>query len=756
MRMGSSIKGNLEYDEGKLMDAMKKVAAKDGDMERAVKLSQVQASFQRNTDYRRKWAILQFLLRLSERVQMTSANLGGRSVFSIDRKSGERNTERTITPMDTTPVSSSLAPSTSVDAWAAFKRSKEGSQSREQALLKDLVGVLQGCDGHYIKFDDAQQAFCVTDPCFETPLRSLAEDLSTIGATFRTLKSDLQFIRPACGLVAQGFKSGLCKELDEFAKVVALFESMVAGDGQMSLRRAAVWLWTPRKQLELLAGLSSIAKECTGPVLLNRVAEYQSHGCKTVKATVDRLLDSMCRPYAASLSEWVYRGILTDPFNELFVVKKVVDSAQIPTIGQDCWANTYVLDATRIPLLLVSEELAERILVTGKTLNLLRLCDSLPNDSSDMMEDAEVEPALDSSLSQINSDLDGLYKGACKRLGSLLFHRHGLLKHLQNLQSFLLLSRSDFADTLLDSLHDSLNRPASSIFRHNLVGALDSSVRTCAPEDCDSIILHLDVRLHEPSPNGRQLGWDIFSLDYRIPSPLDALLTPETMREYTKLSQYLWLEKRILHTIRGSCGRLRAVHRMARQVPDLFPDFKRLQLLHHEALSLVSQIVQFSSSCLAKSWSVFMAVLAEHTEADLDTYARLHGQYITSLKSTLLTCYNAPIRSKLMSAFSAVLKTEKACSMFEAYLQTLAHSQGLMDANTLKMLTELRSQTHGAARQLQSDMDELMNCLQRESLSLNGPVGKGSASNLQLLLDFNGYHERRGGFDSSKYTVKQL
>jgi hypothetical protein len=151
-----------------------------------------------------------------------------------------------------------------------------------------------------------------------------------------------------------------------------------------------------------------------------------------------------------------------------------------------------------------------------------------------------------------------------------------------------------------------------------------------------------------------------------------------------------------------------------------------------------------------------MAVLAEHTEADLDTYARLHDQYITSLKSTLLTCYNAPIRAKLMSAFSAVLKTEKACSIFETYIQTLSHSQGLMDANTLRMLTELRAHIHGAARQLQSDIDEVMNCLQREALNLNGPVGKGSAGNLQLTLDFNGYHERRGGFDTSKYTVKQI
>jgi hypothetical protein len=42
----SAIKGTMEYDEGKLMDLMKKSAAKDGGLDRAVRLSQALSTFQ--------------------------------------------------------------------------------------------------------------------------------------------------------------------------------------------------------------------------------------------------------------------------------------------------------------------------------------------------------------------------------------------------------------------------------------------------------------------------------------------------------------------------------------------------------------------------------------------------------------------------------------------------------------------------------------------------------------------------------------
>jgi hypothetical protein len=75
----------------------------------------------------------------------------------------------------------------------------------------------------------------------------------------------------------------------------------------------------------------------------------------------------------------------------------------------------------------------------------------------------------------------------------------------------------------------------------------------------------------------------------------------------------------------------------------------------------------------------------------------------------------------------------------------------------LKALTDIRTAIHSAARQFQHDMDEFMTGLQRETVAETcTPAIKNAAMALNLLYDFNGYHERRGGFDHSKYALKSL
>lgn len=643
----------------------------------------------------------------------------------------------------------------SKDAWQAFRAAKADSVRCEHVLLKDLVAVLQGHDGQYIRFDGRFQAYKLLDRSFEAPLRALAEEIAKLGALYRGLLTDLKCLRPECGLVSQGFKSGLEEELKSFMKIVALFEAMLGeGASAMTLKRALVWLYTPKRQLVLLSELAAMAKEAIGADLLNRVAAYRSHGCRAVREVTERLLACMSRPYLSCLGEWVFKGNLVDPYNELFIAKK---SSELSS-AQDCWARVFCTCVEKIPTVL-SPEVAQKIIITGKTLNFLRLCDALPQDDADTLMEEEDGAALElQSFDTIEASLSGFYATACRRLGGLLFDRFNFMKHLCILKDYLLLGRADFAQSLLESVFDSLNRPATAIFRHNLVGALDSSVRSTSPLESDSIILNLDVRLHEPSAGqgARQLGWDIFSLDYRVPSPLDAILTADVMRDYTRLSQYVWLEKRVQYTVQNSWARLRPYHSAVQQLPDLGMDFKRLQMLHQEAILAMNQVVQFSTGCLGRSWGVFERVLSETTQADLDTYINLHSQYLVSIRNGLLTCYNQNLRSKMMAIFSAVLKIDRTCQYFAQYVNMLAEHQPVdgSHAAQLKMLNDLRGHIQSSARQLHLDVDEFMLALQKETLMMNGnPAMKAAADNLVLMLDFTGYHERRGGFDTAKYCA---
>jgi hypothetical protein len=146
--------------------------------------------------------VLQFLLRLSERSQLTNANLGGKSIFEIERQGQAAKFQPVKMSMDSTeyrPVECG----TNEQVWLAFQLARADSSKRELALLRDLITALQGHDGHYIRFDARTQAFKVADPSFSAPLKALSEDLATVGAIYRGLQSDLAFLRPDCGLVSQ-------------------------------------------------------------------------------------------------------------------------------------------------------------------------------------------------------------------------------------------------------------------------------------------------------------------------------------------------------------------------------------------------------------------------------------------------------------------------------------------------------------------------------------------------------------------------
>ena len=62
-------------------------------------------------------------------------------------------------------------------------------------------------------------------------------------------------------------------------------------------------------------------------------------------------------------------------------------------------------------------------------------------------------------------------------------------------------------------------KKADTLFLHNLSGILETAVRaTNAQYDDVDILKRLDVRLLEVSPE--DIGWDVFSLDYRVDGPI--------------------------------------------------------------------------------------------------------------------------------------------------------------------------------------------------------------------------------------------
>lgn len=89
----------------------------------------------------------------------------------------------------------------------------------------------------------------------------------------------------------------------------------------------------------------------------------------------------------------------------------------------------------------------------------------------------------------------------------------------------------------------SLARAANTLYRHNLTATLETAIRTSiAQHDPPEVLRRLDARMLEYSHG--EIGWDVFTLEYKVDTPIDTVLDDRAMEGYLKLFRHLWQMKR--------------------------------------------------------------------------------------------------------------------------------------------------------------------------------------------------------------------
>jgi gamma-tubulin complex component 3 len=82
---------------------------------------------------------------------------------------------------------------------------------------------------------------------------------------------------------------------------------------------------------------------------------------------ISRLLKEVSTPILSMIKSWMLEGEINDPFDEFFVqMNPSVSDARL-------WTEKYTLNYVMIPKFLTNE-LANKILQTGKAVNFIRRC----------------------------------------------------------------------------------------------------------------------------------------------------------------------------------------------------------------------------------------------------------------------------------------------------------------------------------------------------------------------------------------------
>ncbi|XP_078693983.1 gamma-tubulin complex component 3-like [Branchiostoma floridae x Branchiostoma belcheri] len=542
----------------------------------------------------------------------------------------------------------------------------------EAALLRDVLFVFQGINGKIIKMSSTADRFLI-DPKVGVPQswRDLLGKLSELGWLHNKIRKfvDSKISDRALGLVGQSFCAALQHELTEYYRLVAVLDAQVQQDqdlgvsvgsgGGLTLRRLVVWSYEPLQRLKTLACLVDSCKGKKGGALASVVHSYMQTGDPSLRSLVKHTLNVVSQPIWEIMEQWIYEGDLEDNYQEYFV-------ASDPTVKEDrLWHDKYSLRKSMIPAFITREQ-ADKILLIGKTINFIRqVCqDRSPLKTKAVVKSGEAEEEgdlftrdVDGSLQQV---IDTAYRETSRILLDILHTKYKFMDHLKAMRRYLLLGQGDFIRHLMDLLEPDLNKPASTLYLHNLTGILETAIRaTNAQFDDPDILKRIDVRLLEVSPG--DCGWDVFSLDYHVDGPISTVFTPETKIQYLRVFNFLWRAKRMEYTLTEIWKDQMTIHKLLlKTVPELASLLHRCHTLSSEMVHFINQMQYYITfEVLECSWDELWKKVKE--SPDLDHVIASHQVFLDAIiQHCLLDDESRELLTQLRTIFDLIIKFQSA------------------------------------------------------------------------------------------------
>ncbi|OJJ51590.1 hypothetical protein ASPZODRAFT_57346 [Penicilliopsis zonata CBS 506.65] len=520
---------------------------------------------------------------------------------------------------------------------------QESVEPVEHGLLRDLPFNLQGLSSSNLEFSSS--SIMKLPPNLPIPILSLLHSLAEPCLLYRGLSN---FANSSDGgLISQSLRAAVANELRSYLGLVATLEGEIRraliaiGDsnepkgmarGGVTLKRCVVWTRDATMALRLMSLIVEESRNKKGGQLISLIHGFSSsHGDPFVCAFAEKLLTHVTRPFYDMLRHWIYDGELSDPYKEFFVVEPEFRPSTDPRrIATSVWEDKYKLDDEMVPSI-ITQEFAKKIFLIGKSLNFIRYgC-----GDSGWVEAYSKEASKElqyGDTARLETSIDEAYKTTMARLIHLMDDKFKLFDHLEALKKYLLLGQGDFIALLMESLASNLDRPANSQYRHTLTAQLEHAIRASnAQYDSPDVLRRLDARMLELSHG--EIGWDCFTLEYKIDAPVDVIITPWGSTQYLKVFNFLWRVKRVEFALGSTWRRcMTGARGVLGNVDDkVGPDWKRARCVIAEMIHFVCQLQYYILfEVIESSWDQLQAAISK-PGCTLDDLIEAHTKYLNSI-----------------------------------------------------------------------------------------------------------------------------
>ncbi|TIA96457.1 hypothetical protein E3P94_03328 [Wallemia ichthyophaga] len=568
-----------------------------------------------------------------------------------------------------TPISSGLSKSQLLSKW----RDEHGLNNTSSIdILRDTVNILQGIDGTFFRFQGTanqsefkliptgQRSKRVPKPTLELVIR-----LAELGWLYKQVAEFVHECSTSTskGLITQALSRHVQNRLYDFYRLIALLEAQLAhtpekdddhsdSTDSLTLGRISVWTEEWRLKMRMMSTLVQGAEDVHGGALVSLIHGYTENGDPFIRAFVSELLEEVSQPFFNTLHTWITSGELYDPFKEFFVSNNNDLGMDLNSFGWmvgaantaehkanidagQLWAKKYSVRDEMRPRF-VGEAFAKKIFSIGKSLNFIRhSCMDEEFFATNQISDIANKVLTYSDIPSLEQSIDIAFSIASQRLLENMFSKYKLMDHLQALKRYLMLGSGDFVDILMESIGPSLARPANTLYRHNLTATLEAAIRgSNAQYDDQEMLRRLDARMLEYTHG--EIGWDVFTLEYRVDQPLDVILTPEVMSKYRRIFNYLWRLKRVESDLVKGWKRCVMGKRSYLKVPSLDNDWHQARLAMSEMIHFVKELEAYCHlEVIECSWER-MEQFASKREGDLDALIAAHRDYLERIVSKIM------------------------------------------------------------------------------------------------------------------------